>query len=117
MPVDPRTPVLIGYGQVNHREDIDPERPSIEPLDLMVAAVRQAGDARVAALPAGTAGTGRAAVTGTAADTVGGLGDTVTVKATGTGLTTVAAGPAAATVTGVGTRTQPVAPVDPGLAV
>ncbi len=42
MPVDPRTPVLIGYGQVNHRDEIDPETPSIEPVDLMVAAARHA---------------------------------------------------------------------------
>ena len=27
MPVDPRTPVLIGYGQVNHRDEIDPDKP------------------------------------------------------------------------------------------
>src|SRR3954468_21281371 len=47
MPVDPRTPVLIGYGQVNHRDEIDPATRSIEPLDLMVAAARQAGDAHV----------------------------------------------------------------------
>ncbi|KZS82398.1 acetyl-CoA acetyltransferase [Mycobacterium kansasii] len=45
MPVDPRTPVLIGYGQVNHRDEIDPAGPSIEPVDLMVAAARQAADA------------------------------------------------------------------------
>src|SRR5262249_10812486 len=47
MPVDPRTPVLIGYGQVNHRDEIDPDTPSVEPVDLMVAAARQAGDAQV----------------------------------------------------------------------
>src|SRR5258708_7427332 len=47
MPVDPRPPVLIGYGQVNHRDEIDPETPSVEPVDLMVAAARQAADARV----------------------------------------------------------------------
>jgi acetyl-CoA C-acetyltransferase len=47
MPVDPRTPVLIGYGQVNHRDEIDPDTPSVEPVDLMVAAARQAADARV----------------------------------------------------------------------
>ncbi|WP_445160295.1 acetyl-CoA acetyltransferase [Mycobacterium sp. Dal123C01] len=46
MPVDPRTPVLIGYGQVNHRDEIDPETRSVEPVDLMVAAARQAADAR-----------------------------------------------------------------------
>ncbi|MCV7259072.1 acetyl-CoA acetyltransferase [Mycobacterium shimoidei] len=43
MPADPRTPVLIGYGQVN-QHDID---PGIEPVDLMVAAARQAADQRV----------------------------------------------------------------------
>jgi acetyl-CoA C-acetyltransferase len=47
MPVDPRTPVLIGHGQVNHRDEIDPDKPSIEPVDLMVAAARQAGDPHV----------------------------------------------------------------------
>src|ERR1700724_4416059 len=47
MPVDPSTPVLIGYGQVNHREEIAPERQSVEPVDLMVAAARQAGDSKV----------------------------------------------------------------------
>ena len=47
MPVDPRTPVLIGYGQVNHRDDPDPSGPSIEPVDLMVTATRDAADARV----------------------------------------------------------------------
>lgn len=47
MTVDPRTPVLVGYGQVNHRDEIDPESPSVEPMDLMVAAVRQAADSRV----------------------------------------------------------------------
>jgi acetyl-CoA C-acetyltransferase len=47
MPVDPRTPVLIGYGQVNHRDEIDPATRSVEPVDLMVAAARQAADSRV----------------------------------------------------------------------
>src|SRR6202035_2535325 len=47
MTVDPRTPVLIGYGQVNHRDEIDPATPSVEPVDLMAAAARQAADARV----------------------------------------------------------------------
>jgi acetyl-CoA C-acetyltransferase len=47
MRLDPRTPVLIGYGQVNHRDEIDPETRSVEPVDLMVAAARQAADARV----------------------------------------------------------------------
>ncbi|SOJ55433.1 hypothetical protein MSIMFB_02919 [Mycobacterium simulans] len=47
MPVDPRTPVLIGYGQVNHRDEIDPEKRSIEPVDLMVFAAQRAADPRV----------------------------------------------------------------------
>src|ERR1700758_1892868 len=47
MTVDPRTPVLIGYGQVNHRDEIDPATRSVEPVDLMVAAARQAADSRV----------------------------------------------------------------------
>lgn len=47
MTVDPRTPVLIGCGQVNHRDEIDPETRSVEPLDLMVAAARHAADPRV----------------------------------------------------------------------
>lgn len=46
MTVDPRTPVLIGYGQVNHRDDIDPAVRSVEPVDLMAAAVERAADAR-----------------------------------------------------------------------
>jgi acetyl-CoA C-acetyltransferase len=47
MTVDPRTPVLIGCGQVNHRDEIDPATRSIEPVDLMAAAARQAADSRV----------------------------------------------------------------------
>jgi acetyl-CoA C-acetyltransferase len=47
MTVDPRTPVLIGYGQVNHRDEIDPAARSVEPVDLMAAAAREAADARV----------------------------------------------------------------------
>jgi acetyl-CoA C-acetyltransferase len=47
MPLDPRTPVLIGYGQVNHRDEIDPDGRSVEPVDLMVAAAQQAADSRV----------------------------------------------------------------------
>lgn len=39
--------MLIGYGQVNHRDEIDPNRRSVEPVDLMAAAARQAADARV----------------------------------------------------------------------
>lgn len=41
--LDPRTPVLIGYGQVNQRE----ENPDVEPVDLMVEAAREAADPRV----------------------------------------------------------------------
>jgi len=41
--VPPRTPVVVGAGQINqHRED-----PGAEPIDLMVAAARRAADARV----------------------------------------------------------------------
>jgi acetyl-CoA C-acetyltransferase len=47
MTVDPRTPVLIGCGQVNHRDEIDPETRSVEPVDLMAVAARQAADSRV----------------------------------------------------------------------
>lgn len=43
MSIDPRTPVLIGYGQVNQRDD----DPAVEPVDLMVAAARAAADPRV----------------------------------------------------------------------
>lgn len=43
MPVDPRTPVLVGYGQVNQHT----ENPGVEPVDLMVAAARAAADPRV----------------------------------------------------------------------
>lgn len=39
--------MLIGYGQVNHRDEIDPNRRSVEPVDLMAAAAWQAADARV----------------------------------------------------------------------
>jgi hypothetical protein len=39
----PRTPVVVGYGQVNQRD----ENPSVEPIDLMVAAARAAADPRV----------------------------------------------------------------------
>ncbi len=45
MPVDPRTPVLIGHGQVNHRDEIDPDKRSVEPVDLMVAAAQKATEA------------------------------------------------------------------------
>lgn len=45
MPVDPRTPVLIGYGQVNQHET----GPDTEPVDLMAAAAREAAEPRVLA--------------------------------------------------------------------
>jgi acetyl-CoA C-acetyltransferase len=43
MAVDPRTPVLIGAGQVNQHD----ENPEVEPVDLIAAAARQAADPRV----------------------------------------------------------------------
>ncbi|ORA29933.1 acetyl-CoA acetyltransferase [Mycobacterium aquaticum] len=43
MPTDPRTPVLVGYGQINQRD----ENPGREPVDLMVTAARNAADPRV----------------------------------------------------------------------
>ncbi|OHV05531.1 acetyl-CoA acetyltransferase [Mycobacterium talmoniae] len=43
MALDPRTPVLIGYGQLNQRE----ERADLEPVALMAAAAREAAAARV----------------------------------------------------------------------
>src|SRR5574337_1723771 len=42
MPVDPRTPVLIGYSQINQRDET-----AFEPVDLMAVAARQAADAAV----------------------------------------------------------------------
>jgi acetyl-CoA C-acetyltransferase len=39
----PRTPVLVGYGQVNQHD----ETPDVEPIDLMAAAARSAADPRV----------------------------------------------------------------------
>ena len=45
MSLDPRTPVLVGAGQVNQRE----ESPGTEPVDLMAAAAREAADPRVLA--------------------------------------------------------------------
>jgi acetyl-CoA C-acetyltransferase len=44
MPLDPSTPVLVGYGQVNQRDDT-PE--PVEPVALMAAAAREAADPRV----------------------------------------------------------------------
>jgi acetyl-CoA C-acetyltransferase len=46
MPVNPRTPVLVGYGQINYRDADEPENTP-EPIDLMVSAAREAADARV----------------------------------------------------------------------
>src|SRR5271167_907758 len=46
MPINPRTPVLVGYGQVNYHETEGPENTP-EPIDLMVSAAREAADARV----------------------------------------------------------------------
>ena len=45
MTIDPRTPVLVGYGQVNQRE----ESATTEPVDLMERAARAAADPRVLA--------------------------------------------------------------------
>lgn len=45
MTLDPRTPVLIGGGQINQRG----EEPDTEPVDLMARAAREAADPRVLA--------------------------------------------------------------------
>lgn len=45
MSLDPRTPVLIGAGQINQRT----EQPDTEPVDLMAQAAREAADPRVLA--------------------------------------------------------------------
>ncbi len=45
MNLDPHTPVIVGVGQVNQRE----ESPESEPVDLMAAAAREAADPRVLA--------------------------------------------------------------------
>jgi acetyl-CoA C-acetyltransferase len=47
MPVNPRTPVLVGYGQINHHEEATGQGNTLEPVDLMAAAAREAADARV----------------------------------------------------------------------
>ncbi|MBY0443004.1 MAG: hypothetical protein K2Q25_12875, partial [Mycobacteriaceae bacterium] len=51
MSVNPSTPVLIGYGQVNHRPQTEPipetAQQTPEPIELMVAAARRAADSRV----------------------------------------------------------------------
>ncbi len=41
--MEPRTPVLVGYGQINQRD----ENPEVSPIDLMVAAAHNAADPRV----------------------------------------------------------------------
>ena len=43
MSLDPRTPVIVGVGQVNEREDA----ADLEPVDLMAMAAREAADPRV----------------------------------------------------------------------
>ena len=45
MSLDPRTPVLVGAGQINQRD----ESPATEPVDLMAAAAREAADPRILA--------------------------------------------------------------------
>lgn len=47
MPVNPRTPVLVGYGQLNHREDPAADVNTKEPVDLMADAARLAAGARL----------------------------------------------------------------------
>jgi acetyl-CoA C-acetyltransferase len=47
MSLNPRTPVLVGYGQINHHQDATGEQNTPEPVDLMVAAAREAADPRV----------------------------------------------------------------------
>jgi acetyl-CoA C-acetyltransferase len=43
MTLDPRTPVIVGVGQINQRD----ESPEVQPVDLMAAAAREAADPRV----------------------------------------------------------------------
>jgi len=43
MGLGPRTPVLVGVGQINQRD----ESPDVEPIDLMAAAAAEAADPRV----------------------------------------------------------------------
>jgi acetyl-CoA C-acetyltransferase len=47
MRIDPKTPVLVGYGQLNHRADPDAQANTVEPVDFMAQAARQAADPRV----------------------------------------------------------------------
>lgn len=59
MALDPRTPVVVGVGQITVRpdSDVDPaERP--EPLDLMVSALRRAAEDCTGAAEDGAAGPG-----------------------------------------------------------
>ena len=44
MPIDPRTPVLVGVGAVQQRCD-DP-RAALEPIELMIAALEHAAAAK-----------------------------------------------------------------------
>lgn len=44
MPLDPKTPVLVGFGQVNQRDDATEH---VEPVELMDAAAHRAADPRV----------------------------------------------------------------------
>lgn len=60
MTLDPRTPVLVGIGVTTQREE-DPLR-AVEPLDLMLDAVRRAGADAVPDPAAVLAGVGRIAV-------------------------------------------------------
>ena len=41
MSVNPRTPVLVGYGQINHHQDATGQQNTPEPIDLMVATARE----------------------------------------------------------------------------
>ena len=50
MPLDPRTPVLVGGGQLSNR--VDEGADALEPVDLIVAAARRAADDTGAADPA-----------------------------------------------------------------
>ena len=45
MKLDPRTPILIGVGQVNQFD----ESPEVEPIDLMAVAAGRAAESRVLA--------------------------------------------------------------------
>ena len=45
MVLDPRTPVIVGVGQINQYH----ESPEVEPVDLMAGAAREAADPRVLA--------------------------------------------------------------------